>query len=101
MATYTELYELRQQASLLNKIAVACMVSAYSIASEDVATTLHDQRVKWAVDVFNSPEAWAQKMLRLVLIANAAATVSQINGATDQAIQTQVDDAVNLFASQM
>ena len=101
MATYSELYELRQQADLLNRIAVACMVSAYAISSEDTGTTLHTQRVTWAVDVFNNPSIWAEKMLRLVLIANKDLTITQIQQASDTAIQAQVDSSVNLFASQL
>lgn len=101
MATYSELFALRQNADLLNRVAVACTIAALAIMTEDAATELHAQRVKWAVAVFQSPETWAQSMIRVVLASVSTATLAQITGATDASIQAQVNASINLFASQL
>ena len=101
MATYSELYELRSNANLLNRTATACMIAALAVMYEDEQTALHAQRVKWAVSVFQSPETWAQTVLRVVLAAVKDSTTAQILAATDTAIQNQVNGSINLFASQL
>ncbi len=99
MATYAELYGLQSDDDeLLHKVAVATWVAAEAVRSEDVGTANHTNRVAWAGDVLNGGLRHAQQMLRAVLAANAGLTVAQIIGASDAAIQTKVDAAIDLVA---
>jgi len=98
MATYSELFDLRSNSALKNKITVACVIASESIRTEDPGTANHAARLAWAKAVFAAPEAEAERMFMAVLAQNAAATVAAITGATDAAIQTAVDAAVNVFA---
>lgn len=98
MATYTELYGLRNDSALRNRVMVACIVAGEAIMAEDVGTPNHANRLTWAASVFASPVAEANRMFMAVLAANKDATVEQVQGASDEAIQTHVDAHVDLFA---
>lgn len=98
MATYNELFALRSNDDLRNRVSVACIVAAEAIRGESDATTNHANRLKWAKRVFEHPEQESLRMLWALLAANKALTVSQITNATDTNMQTGVDNAVNIFA---
>jgi hypothetical protein len=98
MAAYQDLYNLFNNASLRNKMAVAVIVAAEKIRTEDAGTTNHAARLTWAKAAFQNPEAAAVSMLKAILAANNTLTVEQITDATDAAIQTKVDAAVDVFA---
>lgn len=91
MATYLELRGLFSDADLSNKLDIALIVSANDLLSG--APTAAQQ--KWAAHVFNSPRGESQKALMAVLAKNKALTSAQIQGATDSAIQAQVDSVVD------
>jgi hypothetical protein len=99
MATYDELYGLKDDSGLKNKVTAACIISAESILAEDGGTANHANRLIWAAAVFASPGREADRMYWAVLAANKDATVAQIQSATDAAIQTNVDNHVDLFAT--
>lgn len=99
MATYSELYRLEHEDSVLRaRVYVACSVAAEAIRTENPATANHANREKWARMVFTRGQEAAGQMLRYLLANFAASTVVQITGATDAALQTAVNAAVNLFA---
>ena len=92
MATYQELFDLRSNSELRNKIAVAVVIKAQTLidgASPTVA------EITWSNNVLHNPIVKADEILNYVLAANNNATVAQIVGASDSAIQTNVDAAVN------
>lgn len=95
MASYTELFELRSNAPLLNKITAAVAVKADAIRADGAATA---EQKAWALRAFTNPEGEAQKIIWAVLAANKTFTVEQITGATDVAIQTAVDAVIPIFA---
>ncbi len=99
MATYAEIYDLYNNAALRNRVSVACVLAANAIVGENVTMTNHANRLIWAKQVFVDPLAVAHTMLMVVLAANAAFTVAQITGATDAALQTAVNNAVNVLAT--
>lgn len=99
MATYAELYSLRNDSALRNKVAIAVVVAAETIMNEDGGTANHANRLLWASAVFASPTAEAERMFMAVLAANKDLTTAQIEAATDGAIQTTVDIHVDLFAT--
>lgn len=91
MAAYLDLRGLFSDADLSNKIDIAIIVSANDLLSG--TPTASEQ--KWAAHVFSAPRAESQKALMAVLAKNKALTKAQIQGATDSAIQTQVDSVVD------
>jgi hypothetical protein len=98
MATYTELRLISADATFIDRVQVACIVAAETIRLEVLTTPSHDARLAWAKNVLLAPPTEAKRMLWAVLAQNRAATLAQITGATDTALQTAVDAAVNLFA---
>lgn len=92
MATYAELYDLRSDSGLRNKVAVAVAIKAQTIL--DLASPTNAQ-VVWASAAIANPVTKADALLNYVLAANKSATVSQIQGATDSTIQTNVGAAVD------
>jgi hypothetical protein len=98
MATYAELITASADATLRDKIRVACVVAAEGVRTESAATANHTERLKWAQKVFMDPSVEALRMTWAVLAQNRAATLAQITGASDAAVQTAVDAAVNVFA---
>lgn len=99
MATYAELYNLHNDSGLKNKVAVAVLVAAEAIRIEDGGTTNHTNRLIWAASALQNPQSEAIRMYWSVLAANKDLSVAQIQGATDSAIQSNVDAAVDLFAT--
>ena len=99
MATYTELFELRSASTLRNRVAVAMIVAAETIRGEAPATDNHANRLVWAKGVFQGSLGQADDMLAAVVAANKDLSVAQIQGASDAAIQTNVDAAVDIFAT--
>lgn len=99
MATYAELYNLRNDSALRNKVVVAVIVAAETIMNEDGGTANHANRLIWAGSVFANPGFEADRMFMAVLAANSDLTVTQIQEASDAAIQTNVDAHIDLFAT--
>ena len=96
MATFAELVTASANATLVEKIKIATLVAADNIRLEGAGVAHHLARVKWAARVFNDPEAEATRMIWPVLIQNRAATLAQITGANDAAVQTAADAAVSV-----
>ena len=88
MATYAELFNLRHDSALINRISVAVSIAA---EAKLVAATPTAAELAWAVQVLSNPGAEAQRVLYTVLAANKDATVAAIQGASDAAIQTNVE----------
>lgn len=99
MATYTELFDLRHNSDLMNRISVANIVAAEVIRKETTSVPNHANRLIWAKAVFENPTIEAKRMLWAVLAANKDNTVAQITGASDVEIQTAVDTAIDIFAT--
>ena len=99
MATYTELYDLSNNSALKNKIAVAVVIAANMIRTESDQTANHVNRLLWAKGALENPLGEASRMLWGALAQNSGLTVAQITGATDAALQTAVNNAVDLFAT--
>ena len=100
MATYEEIHGLITTESVLkNKITVAVIIAAEVIRNEDGGTANHANRLLWATSAFQEPEAISKKMLMAVLAANKSASISEITGAADTAIQANVDSIIDIFAT--
>lgn len=99
MATYTELYDLRANSALKNRIMIACIIAAEAIRTEAPATANHANRLLWAKAVFASPDAEAERMMMALIAQFNTNSIAQITGATDAGIQAAVDGAVDVFAT--
>lgn len=97
MATYTELRDLFSDDALMNRVEVATIIAAETARGEVPGTAI---RRAWAKLAFEQPREESRKMLMAVLAANNGLTVGQIAGASDAAIQTNVDAAVDIFAGE-
>lgn len=92
MATYEELYSLRSDSNLRNKVAVAVAKKAQTLLDQ---TTPSSAEVAWADSALMNPVSKADYLLNYVLAANSDATAGQITSASDAAIQTNVNAAVD------
>jgi len=99
MATYTELYDLKNNAVLHNKVEVAVTVAAQAIFNELASVTNHVNRLLWAKDALIDPKSKVQSMTWAILVTNKDATITNILSASDAAIQAAVNNIVNLFAT--
>lgn len=99
MATYAEILSASSDPTLNNKIRVAVVIAAEAVRTENTATTNHANRLLWAKAVFANPDQEARRMVWAVLAQNAGFTLAQILGATDAAVQTAVNNAVDVFAN--
>ncbi len=99
MATYAELLTASANDALRQKVRVACIIAAETVRSEAEATPNHANRMLWAKSVFMNPEAEGNRMLWAVLAQNKAAALAAILAASDAIVQTNVDAAINVFAS--
>jgi hypothetical protein len=99
MATYAELLTASSNEVLINKIRVAVVIAAETVRTEAGTTPKHAERLVWAKQVFANPDAEARRMIWAVLAQNKAVTLAAIIGATDAAVQTAVDAAVDVFAT--
>ena len=98
MATLLELLKAAQNDDLKQKVRAACMIAANMIMKEDPPPVNHAVRLAWARSVYENPEAIGKKMLWAVIAQNNAVALSAITGASDAAVQTAVNAAVDLFA---
>lgn len=99
MASYEELFTLKNNSALINRVQVACIVAAEMVMAELDTTPNHANRLLWAKDVFENPGREAARMYWAVLAANKDQDLGVITAATDLAIQSNVDEHIDLFAT--
>ena len=95
MATLLELANIfgtTDFTELLNKITVAVAIKADSIINEASPSA---SRLAWAQLAIEDPRQEAKKFIWGVIAANESVTVAQIIGASDNAIQTNINDYVD------
>lgn len=95
MATYLELYTLRTDTNLIQRISVAILVVCEAIRVEAANTAFHSNRVAWAQQAIKDPEPFAGRALALLLAQNKDSTAIQITGVSDSTIQTAVNGLIN------
>jgi hypothetical protein len=97
--TYAEILAAFADQGLKDKVKVAMIVSADAIRAEDPRTVPnHEARKQWARLAFQEPDSQVPAILWAVLAQNKALTSAQVLAASDSAVQTAVDAAVNAFA---
>ena len=95
MATYLEIFGLRDDSDLRSRTAVAVVVEATAVKDE---TTPVAARIAWAQEALSDPESVAKQALWVILAENKNLSVATIQGATDASLQTNVASVVDLLA---
>jgi len=91
MATYQELRALFNDSDLMEKVEVAVVVAANDLATAATPTTAQKA---WAAQVAANPSGEAQTAMMFVLAQNKGQSVATIQGATDAALQNNVNSVV-------
>jgi hypothetical protein len=97
MAIYSDLATLVYDDALIARVSVAIAIAAETIRAEDPATPDHDLRKSWARRTLVNVDGMARQMLWVLIAQNKDATLAQIAGATDAAVQNAVDTAIELL----
>lgn len=95
MATYLELSNYSstpEYQTLVNKIKVAVAIKAKAITDLETPTA---NQINFAKRAFEAPSEVSSSIVNYVLAANAAVSITAINAASDSAIQTNVNLAVD------
>lgn len=96
MATLIELFDMRNESVLRNRVAAAGWNAAKDIFVEDVATTNHAERLVWAVKALRDDGDGGT----VGDIFKAAIVLLQDNAApTDAQVQTAVEQVIDKFAT--
>lgn len=90
MATYTELRQQFSNDDLRNRVVAATVIAANNLLS---GTPTAEQKA-YAKQVFQNPRSEGEIVFMSVLAANKDATITQIENASDTAIQNQVDAVI-------
>lgn len=98
MATYAELFELRHNGALRQKVIVAITIAANKVRVEPATTTNHANRMVWAAGAYANAVGLSEQVWWAVIAANNTSEVSAILAATDELIQTNVDAVVDVLA---
>ena len=97
MATYTEIANIQDDPlwnDFLSKIRVACVIKASEIIDSATPSTTG---LDWAKATINNPVSAGNAVAYYVVAKNANATLAQIYNATDNAVKTNVDAAVDVL----
>ena len=92
MATYLELFDLKNNNDFQHKIQVAVVVKAQSLLDAAIPTA---DEVSWANTALSNPTTMATKIMYYAFAANKDATTAQILAASDSDIQSNVDSAAD------
>jgi hypothetical protein len=95
MASYIDLYTIAtgdSGADLRSKMSVAASIKA-ELISQEVSPTA--TRLDWAIETLEDPRSKVNLLLNYLLAADNALTVNAIETASDAAIQTRVNSAVD------
>ena len=103
MATYLELRDLFGDDALLRRIEVAISIAANDIlqgndtSSPPYEQTIvqHENRLRWAASAIINTRQGAKNALKVILAANNTLTTLQIQGASDEAIQSNVEAVID------
>ncbi len=97
MASLAELYELKSNSELRNRIEMACLIEAETIRVEENPTAA---RTAWSRAVFADPTRETGRMFRALIAAHAESPIDEIENVGDTPIKTAVAAAVDHFAAE-
>ena len=91
MATYNEIQTLRTNSDLRNRCEVAIMIKAHALAIGSPTTA----QITFAKAALKDPSQYVDAVFAYMLADNNGASIATITGATDAAIQTNTNNAVD------
>lgn len=96
MATYAELSTIRsddtQWGAFLEKVRVATAIKAAAVID---AVTPSAEALEWANGAISNPGSAGNDLVWYIVAKNAGLALSAIYGASDNAIQSNINDAVD------
>lgn len=95
MATLLEQHDLYTNGDLIKKVSAALVVWAQGIIDQ---ATPDASELAFAATVMSNPSNEAHRVIKYVIAANGASDVSTITGASDTAIQNNVNVAAVALA---
>lgn len=98
MASHEELFSIRNDSALQNRVESAVLIAAEAVMLEDPATENNTNRRIWAKQVFAGPRSKSDPIFNAILAAYHALSEAQIRAATDEQIDTAVTNHIDLFA---
>lgn len=99
MATYAQMFVMRQSPELLARFVIAVEKAAYDITNEDPATPQHAQRIAFARRILMDDagaQKWARRALCLAVVSNQALQDNG-NAVTDSDVQFIVNSIIGLL----
>lgn len=96
MATYNQIFALKENAILREKVTVAVAKAAQDVMNEGEAAPDHEKRAIWAAGALREAEHMAEMMMWAVL-GNAAIQAAG-EAAPDGDVQYVVNGLINIFA---
>lgn len=93
MASYQELFSIRNEPPVVQKTQCAIADVARDILDETTGPNLA-ARLDWAKEAIARPGLKTPQIIHFILIENKSVTPAQIEGATDNAYKTNVTTAV-------
>lgn len=98
MASNEELRTAFADATFRNRVEVAAVDAAYLVIAEADGTANHANRLAYAFRVVDQSERESERLLKVMLVKNKAATLANILAATDAALLTEAQALWNEFA---
>lgn len=95
MATLLEQHDLYNDGDLIKKVTAALVVWAQSIIDQPTPTATD---LAFAAKIIDSPNSEAHRVIKYVIAANGAQDTATIIGASDTAIQNNVNTAASALA---
>jgi hypothetical protein len=92
MATYAELHQALGNATFRERVAIAVLDIAEDFITDHVVSTA--DQLRWANRLIRRPPDLLDTITNQLVAQNAALTLAQITGATDEQIKTGVLTAI-------
>ena len=92
MATYIELFNLRSNSELRNRIQTAIAIKSHAILQE---ATPSPTRLSFAEEALKNPGSKIEEAMWFLFAANKAVSQADILSATDATVQSHVDNYVD------
>lgn len=99
MASNAQLYSLRNDQTLLERVAVSVSKAVATVAAESTGTANHAARLTWARQAMANPLKEAEQVIWILLAQNAGLSEAQIRAVADSALDSAVATLINPLAN--
>lgn len=98
MPLYTELFELKSNDVLRNRVEIAIIIKAQEVLDKNLPGP-SDKEVEWAKEVLRSTSLEANSILLYILARNKNNKIVDILNESDSTLQQYVDKAIDVIIS--